>query len=40
MPENHVIATVLGYNENAPEGAGNTLRGLTRSLDYSKEGLT
>lgn len=29
----------MRYNRNAPGGAGNTLRGLTRSLDLTKEGL-
>jgi len=33
------IATKFRYNENAPAGAGNTPRGLTHSLDSSKEGL-
>lgn len=39
LSANRGIATNLRYNENAPEGAGNTLRGLTHSLDYGKEGL-
>ncbi len=29
----------MRYNENAPGGAGNTIRGLTHSLDLTKEGL-
>ena len=29
----------LWYNKSAPEGAANTLRGLTHSLDLTKEGL-
>lgn len=40
IAENRAIATNLRYNENAPEGAGNTLRGLTHSSDSSREGLT
>jgi len=28
-----------GYNETRPNGAGNTIRPLTHSLDYGKEGL-
>ena len=34
-----MIMRVLGYNENGPGGATNTLRGLTHSLDLTKEGL-
>lgn len=34
-----MISTFLGYNESSPGGATNTLRGLTHSLDLTKEGL-
>ena len=34
-----MIATILRNNESGPGGATNTLQGLTRSLDLTKEGL-
>ena len=34
-----MITTFLRYNESGPGGATNTLRGLTRSLELTKEGL-
>ena len=33
------IAGDLWDNKSAPGGAGNTIRGLTHSLDLTKEGL-